>query len=58
VKVVTYRQVTYAVIVAALLLFRLIWKYLSSFIKTRQPAEEPMTAKNPSEGSLNTILKI
>jgi len=58
VKVVTYRQITYAAIVAALLLFRLIWKYLSSFIKTRQPAEEPMTAKNPSEGSLNTILKI
>jgi sulfoxide reductase heme-binding subunit YedZ len=58
VKVVTYRQITYAAIVAALLLFRLIWKYRSSFIKTRQPAEEPMTAKNPSEGSLNTILKI
>ena len=44
VKVVTYRQITYAVIVAALLLFRLIWKYRSSFIKTRQPAKEPMTA--------------
>jgi sulfoxide reductase heme-binding subunit YedZ len=44
VKVVTYRQITYAVIVAALLLFRLIWKYRSAFIKTRKPAKKPMTA--------------
>jgi methionine sulfoxide reductase heme-binding subunit len=44
VKVVTYRQITYAIIIAALLLFRLIWKYRSAFMKSRQPAEEPMTA--------------
>ncbi len=44
VKVVTYRQITYAVIVAALLVFRLIWKYRSAFTKTRRPVEKPLTA--------------
>ena len=44
VKVVTYRQITYATMVAALLIFRLVWKYITAFIKTRKPSEEPAAA--------------
>jgi len=44
VKVVTYRQITYAAIVAVLLLFRFIWKYRSNAVGTNRPAEKPVTA--------------
>ncbi|MGA7160472.1 MAG: protein-methionine-sulfoxide reductase heme-binding subunit MsrQ [Bacteroidota bacterium] len=44
VKVVIYRQIIYAAIVAALLLFRLLWKYRPSILKARRPAEEPSAA--------------
>ncbi len=44
VKVVTYRQITYATIVGVLLLFRLLWKYLSVILKARRPAEDPVAA--------------
>jgi sulfoxide reductase heme-binding subunit YedZ len=44
VKVVTYRQISYAVGVGVLLLFRLIWKYRSSLFKSRRVGEKPIPA--------------
>jgi methionine sulfoxide reductase heme-binding subunit len=44
VKVVTYRQIAYATVIAALLLFRLLWKYRSAVLKTGGSAEGAMTA--------------
>jgi sulfoxide reductase heme-binding subunit YedZ len=44
VKVVTYRQIVYATVVAALLLFRLLWKLRGeSMPKIHPPAKNPLT---------------
>jgi sulfoxide reductase heme-binding subunit YedZ len=44
VKVVTYRQIVYATLVAALLLFRLLWKLRGESIpKIHPPAKNPLT---------------
>jgi len=47
VKVVTYRQLTYAVLVVVLLLFRVVWKYRSLSAKLSHQTEEPVV---PSSG--------
>ncbi len=45
VKVVTYRQILYATLVAALLAFRLLWRYrVVALSKTHPRAEEPIAA--------------
>jgi sulfoxide reductase heme-binding subunit YedZ len=45
VKVITYRQILYATLVAALLAFRLLWRYRAvALSKTPPPAEEPIAA--------------
>lgn len=45
VKVITYRQIVYATLVAALLLFRLLWKLRGeSNPKTHPPVKKPLAA--------------